>query len=314
MLDFNLEKLNQVPEPVEVPKIEIKNNDNIGDFLEIPTAPAPISEDTTESQAEQIDAKPEPTEAEKKDLAARNAAMYVTLLDLLVSRGCSLLTSADIERYKLSKSEKEEYTKVSAEYFYTINAQVSPGAVFLVSTLTIFSSIFFRAWVDYKAKKKKQEDEKKAKERAEKAAAEEYERQQQQQAAAEAAAQQQQQQQQQFIKFEPKPEPIQEKKKPLYYRDEFQEAKNERSNFEIYSAEDKPENSKTWVDVLIGKYKRSPTNDRWTYEECLKAEDNEPSAIIKMMIEQKRTEGKTWKDINLELRKFLKSLPSFLDE
>jgi len=313
MLDFDLEKLNQTPEPIqstiEKPIIE-KQNDNIGDFLEIPTAPAPIED--TQAQPEQIDAKPEPTEAEKKDLAGRNAAMYVTLVDLLVSRGCSLLTSADIERYKLSKSEKEEYTKVSAEYFYTINATVSPAAVFLVSTLTIFSSIFSRAWMDFKAKKKKQQDEKKAKERAEAAEAEERNRQQQQeQAAAEAA--QQQQQQQQFIRFEPKPEPIQ-KQKPLYYRDEFQEAKNERSNFEIYSAEDKPENSKTWTDVLIGKYKRSPTNDRWTYEECLKAEDNEPSAIIKMMIGQKRTEGKTWKDINLELRKFLKSLPSFADE
>jgi len=311
MLDFDLEKLNQTPEPIQAPIIE-KQNDNIGDFLEIPTAPAPIED--TQAQTEQINAKPEPTEAEKKDLDGRNAAMYVTLVDLLVSRGCSLLTSADIERYKLSKSEKEEYTKVSAEYFYTINAQVSPAAVFIVSTLTIFSSIFFRAWIDFKTKKKKQQDEKKAKERAEAAEAEERNRQQQQQeqAAAE-AAQQQQQHQQQFIRFEPKPEPPQ-KPKPLYYRDEFHEAKNQRSNFEIYSAEDKPEASKTWTDVLIGKYKRSATNDRWTYEECLKAEDNEPSAIIKMMIGQKRTEGKTWKDINLELRKFLKSLPSFADE
>jgi hypothetical protein len=311
MQSFDLNKIEEVQ--TQQPQPEQPQADKIGDLLAIPEAPAPVMD--TEPSPEQKDVKPEPTEAERKDLAARNAAMYVTLVDLLVSRGCSLFTGSEIERYKLSKSEKEEYTKVSAEYFFTINAQVSPAAVFLVSTLTIFSSIFFRAWMDFKTKKKKQQDEKKAKERAEAAEAEERNRQQQQQEqdAAEAAQQQQQQQPQQFIRFEPKPEPPQ-KQKPLYYRDEFHEAKNQRSNFEIYSAEDKPENSKTWIDVLIGKYKRSATNDRWTYEECLKAEDNEPSAIIKMMIGQKQTEGKTWKDINLELRKFLKSLPSFADE
>ena len=306
MESFDLNKIEEVP--TQQPQPEQPQADKIGDLLAIPEAPAPVMD--TEPQQEQTDAKPEPTEAEKKDLAARNASMYVTLVDLLVSRGCSLLTGSEIERYKLSKSEKEEYTKVSAEYFYTINAQVSPAAVFLVSTLTIFSSIFFRAWIDYKAKKKKQDDEKKAKERAAAAEAEERQRQeqQQQQAAAEAA---QQPQQQQFLKVEKAPEP--ERKKPLYYKEEIEESKNNRSNFEIYSDKDKPENSKTWNDNLIGKYKRSPINDRWTYEECLKAQENEPSPIIKMMIGQKQTEGKTWKDINLEIRKFLRSLPSMAD-
>lgn len=307
MQSFDLNKIEEVQTLEQQPQPPQQKTDNIGDLLAIPEAPAPVMD--AEPQPEQTDAKPEPTEAERKDLAARNAAMYVTLVDLLVSRGCSLFTGAEIERYKLSKSEKEEYTKVSAEYFYTINAQVSPGAVFLVSTLTIFSSIFFRAWIDYKAKKKKQEDEKKAKERAAAAEAEERERQQQQQQAAAEAAKEPQQQQ--FLKVEKAPEP--ERKKPLYYKEEIPEAKNERSNFEIYSEKDKPENSKTWNDILIGKYKRSPTNDRWTYEECLKAQDNEPSEIIKMMIGQKQTEGKTWKDINLEIRKFLRSLPSMAD-
>jgi hypothetical protein len=304
MQSFDLNKIEEVQ--TQQPQPEQPQADKIGDLLAIPEAPAPVMD--TEPSQEQTNVKPEPTEAERKDLAARNAAMYVTLVDLLVSRGCSLFTGSEIERYKLSKSEKEEYTKVSAEYFFTINAQVSPAAVFLVSTLTIFSSIFFRAWIDWKTKKKKQEDEKKAKERAAAAEAEERNRQeQQQQAAAEAAKEPQKQ----FLKVEKAPEP--ERKKPLYYKEEFTECKNERSNFEIYSENDKPENSKTWNDSLIGKYKRSPTNDRWTYEECLKAQDNEPSAIIKMMIGQKQTEGKTWKDINLELRKFLKSLPSFTE-
>lgn len=308
MQSFDLNRIQEV-QTIEQPQPPQQKTDNIGELLAIPEAPAPILE--TETEAEQIDAKAEPTEAERKDLAARNAAMYVTLIDLLVSRGCSLFTAAEIERYKLSKSEKEEYTKVSAEYFYTINAQVSPGAVFFVSTLTIFSSIFFRAWLDYKTKKKKEEDDKKARERAAAAAAEAEERnrqEQQQQAAAEANKEPQQQ----FLKVEKAPEP--ERKKPLYYKEEFIEVKNERSNFEIYSEKDKPENSKTWIDTLIGKYKRSPVNDRWTYEECLKAQDNEPSPIIKMMIGQKQNEGKTWKDINLEIRKFLRSLPSMGDE
>lgn len=306
MQSFDLNKIEEV-QTIEQPQQQ-QPADNIGDLLAIPEAPAPIL-DEPGKQAEQIDAKPEPTEAERKDLAARNAAMYVTLVDLLVSRGAALFTGQEIERYKLSKSEKEEYTKVSAEYFFTINAQVSPAAVFIVSTLTIFSSIFFRAWADWKAKKKKIEDEKKARERAEAAEAEERKRQeQQQQAAAEAAKEPQQQ----FLKVEKAPEP--ERKKPIYYKEEFTEAKNERSNFEIYSEKDKPENSKTWKDALIGKYKRSPTNDRWTYDECLKAQDNEPTAIIKMMIGQKQTEGKTWKDINLEIRKFLRGLPSMNDE
>lgn len=305
MQNFDLNKIDEVQTIEPQPQ---QQTDNIGDLLAIPEAPAPVMD--AEQQPEQTDAKPEPTEAERKDLAARNAAMYVTLVDLLVSRGASLFTGQEIERYKLSKSEKEEYTKVSAEYFFTINAKVSPAAVFLVSTLTIFSSIFFRAWADWKAKKKKIEDERKAKERAAAAEAEERERQQQQQQAAAEAARQQPQQQ--FLKVEKTPEP--ERKKPLYYKEEFPEAKNERSNFEIYTQKDKTENSKTWNDALIGKYKRSPTNDRWTYEECLKAQENEPSPIIKMMIDQKQTEGKTWKDINLEIRKFLKGLPTMGDE
>jgi hypothetical protein len=309
MQSFDLNKIEEV-QTIEHPQAEQTQAEKIGDLLQIPEAPAPVMD--TEPQTEQTDAKPEQTEAEKKDLAARNASMYVTLVDLLVSRGCSLFTGSEIERYKLSKSEKEEYTKVSAEYFYTINAQVSPAAVFLVSTLTIFSSIFFRAWIDWKTKKKKQEDEKKAKEKAAAAEAEELNRQQQQQQAAAEAAAAAAMQPQQFFKVEKAPEP--ERKKPLYYKEEFTECKNERSNFETYSEKDKPENSKTWSDTLIGKYKRSPTNDRWTYEECLKAQDNEPTPIIKMMIGQKQTEGKTWKDINLEIRKFLRALPSMGDE
>ena len=91
--------------------------------------------------------------------------MYVNLIDLVVSRGCALLTGETHERYKLSKSESDEYKKVSADYFYTINAQVSPALVFMVSTLTIFSSICFRAFADYKSKVKRKKAEKEAEEK-----------------------------------------------------------------------------------------------------------------------------------------------------
>jgi hypothetical protein len=297
MIDINFEKIQELE--IEPEKIEIE-------FLEIPTAPEPEPEKEKEEKLEKVEE--EKSEAEKKALAVRNATMYVTLVDLIVSRGCSLIAGGEIERYKLSKSEKEEYSKVSEEYFLTINANVSPAAVFIVSTLTIFSSIFFRAFLDYKAKKKKKEDEEKREADQKRAAA----------AAAAAAAKTELENKQRdteptktisILKAEKT-----EQEKPKYYKEEILEAKNSRSNFEIYQEKDKPENSKTWTDSLIGKYKRSPENDRWTYEECLKAQDNEPTEIVKMLINQKLSLQKSWKDINLEIRKFLKSLPSFLED
>ena len=100
-------------------------------FFEIPTAPA---KEEIISTPEEENIKTEPTEEEKKSLSERNASMYVNLIDLVVSRGCALITGESHERYKLSKSESEEYKKVSADYFYTINAQVSPALVFMFSS------------------------------------------------------------------------------------------------------------------------------------------------------------------------------------
>ena len=300
--DYNPEALKiQEAAPQELPTAET-------DFLEIPTAEAPG--EASNAAPEKIEQqKAEATEAEKKDLASRNAAMYVSLLDLIVCRGCNLITGEDTERYKLTKSEKEEYTKVSAEYFYTIDAKVSPALVFMVSTFTIFSAILFRCYGDYKAKVKREKEaaerKKREKEAAEAAAA----------AAAAAAVTLP------TLKISPlkveeyKPEaPPARTKEIVIYKEEIKEALTSRSNFEIYTEEDKKEGSKTWKDALLGKYKNTPGNDRQTYEECLKAENNTPTEIPARMIEQMRAAGESWKTINLKIRKYLKSLPTMLIE
>lgn len=313
---YNLQDYN--PEEIKTPEAAAATTTEIttDELIQIPTVEAP--KEIIAAPEELKDAKAELSETEKKDLASRNAAMYVNLIDLIVSRGCMLLTGAEVDRYKLTKSEKEEYTKVSADYFYTINAQVSPALVFMVSTLTIFSSILFRAYGDFKAKTQKEKadaerKQKEAKAKAE-AEAEQLNRDERERTAAATATAELKQPKE--IKLE-----TPAKKTPKIYKEEIPEAKNARSNFEIYSIEDKKTDSKTWNDNLIGKYKRSQTNDRWTYEECLKANDNTPSEFCIRYITQHReahkAEGKeikeSWKNINLELRRILKNLPSQLN-
>ena len=314
---LNLENYN--PEDFqEVQKIEIPEQATTGtpqsdsNFFEIPTAPP--KENVIEAEPEQVNIKPEPTEEEKKTLAERNASMYVNLIDLVVSRGCALLTGETHERYKLSKSESDEYKKVSADYFYTINAQVSPALVFMVSTLTIFSSICFRAFADYKSKVKKKKAEKEAEQKQKEAEIKALEMQRQ---FNEIAIQQQTQAQQvepiyinQSLPMEEEPPT---RKAPKVYKEEIIEAMEERSNFEIYTEKDKAENSKNWKDELIGKYKRSAANDRLTYDECLKANNNKPSEFIERIIKQYLEQGDSWKEINLKIRRFLRTLKSMTD-
>ena len=279
------------------------------DFLKIPTATAPeATEKPTEKKTEQGQ---ELTEAERKDMAGRNARMYVNLIDLIVSRGCTLLTGGEAERYKLSKTEREEYTQASADYFYTINAKVSPALVFMVTTMTIFSSIFFRAYADYKTKKRneKQESERKEREAAdakrEAAAREAEKRQQQERKPAPTVT---------TVEAEEKEPPAPKKKEVKIYREDIPEAMNKRNNFEIYGPEDRPTELKGWKDALIGKYKRAPNGDRWTYDECLKAADNTPSDFIKMTIQQYKEAGENWKEINLKIRRFLRELKPMILE
>jgi len=308
---------------------------NIDEYLEQRKEAAPQETETKEAHAEaaQIDAKaaeikPPAVEApgkieeakaeatttattpeEQKRLSERNAAMYVSLIDLIVSRGCSLFAGGDVERYKLSKVEAEEYKKVSAEYFLTINAQVSPALVFLVSTLTIFSGIFFRAYGDYKTKKAAEAKAEAAEAAAAKAAQLNAEREQQErEAAAKTAA---------TAPVEPKivhitPPPARLKTYPK--KEEIREAVEGRSNFEIYTAKDKKEGSKTWKDSLIGLYKTNPQNERYTYEEAIRAKDNAPTEYVRRMINQFTEQGDTQKEINLKIRKHLKELESFNDE
>lgn len=280
-------------------------------FFEIPTAPA---KEEIESTPETEKVKPELSEEDKKTLSERNATMYVNLIDLVVSRGCALITGESHERYKLSKSESEEYKKVSADYFYTINAQVSPALVFMVSTLTIFSSICFRAFADYKNKVRKKKAEKEAEEKQKEAEIKALEMQRQ---FNEIAIQQQAQPQQVEPIYIKQSLPMEEepptRKAPKVFKEEIPEAIEERSNFEIYTETDKAEGSKNWKDDLMGKYKRSAQNDRWTYDECLKANNNTPSEFINRLITQYKTQGDSWKEINLKIRRFLRSLKSMTD-
>ena len=291
------------PEAVEPKAPTTEEAGAFEDIMQAPTPEAPLKENT--KQAEEIGEKTEEIEdpEELKRLAERNAKNIVNLTDLLVSRACSLISGEKPSRYKLEKVEKEEYIETAAAYFETIKTKISPATVFVMSTITIFSSILFRAFQDWKTNKKAKEQEQKLKEASERGSL--------QRAAAK------------VVQMEPKSESMQvdeikipEVKKPKIYFEEVPEARAERGNFEIYLPTDKPKKGNRWKDELLGMYKRSKDNDRYTYEEALK-KGSRPSPIVKNMIDQRLLEAQfkkkdgsiDWPLINKDIRNILREFP-----
>ena len=290
--------LEENPEPV---KMEIPEP-GINLAPQIVTAPGVIET----QKAEPLKPEPEEMTAEEaRKLAEKNASMLVNVTDLLVSRLCSLLSGEDHERYKLHKLEKEEYKEAAAAYFESVKTKVSPALIFFTSTFTIFSGILFKAWGDRQRKIKDSDQKKKIEETA---ATLERER----QAAREAAPKVPE------ATGERPQEKLKETNKEVrkvarIYKEEVPEAMESRSNFEIFTKDDKPAGVSTkWNDKVIGYYKRSAENARLTYEEVLK-EGTKPSPLLSRLILADIEKQKPWRIINKELRHYIKKLPSFED-
>lgn len=265
--------------------------------------PQTVAAPVVETKKEELKAaEQEPTPEERRKLAEKNAEMFVNLTDLVVSRLCSVLSGEDHERYKLHKIEKEEYKTAAAAYFETIKTQISPALVFFASTLTIFSGILIKAWGDRNRKIKERETAKKIEQ--ERAAHLEQER----TATREAAPQVRETEDQRAPAIDKEV-----RKTAKIYKEEVPEAIENRSNFEIFTADDKPGGvSSKWDDKIIGYYKKNADNERLKYEDVLK-EGTKPSVLLERLIKAEIEKGKEWRIINKELRHYLKNLPSFDD-
>lgn len=292
--DINLEdieeqiKANQPPPEVVEVRDQTAGEQEAGEEAQtdedINHAPLATKEDPTETETQK-----EEYFTEKK--AESSARMLTKMADIFIKYTGHFITGEPVSKYALHKLDREELQETTTEFFKIKQFALSPEYAFFTAIIMIVSSSFMKIYKDYKDKSKE-----------EKKSTEEQERKK----AAEIAA----------VEIEKKDEQqpdfmVEEKVKPerqLPFFEEIPEAVNSRSNFNVYTEEDRPEQGKKWSDDLIGLYKKSPENDRLTYEECLSANDK-PSAFVRRLIEILDNKGKSSSDRNRHIRKYLSKLP-----
>ena len=81
------------------------------------------------------------------------ASMAVITIDLMVSNVAGAISGGDKEKYKLTPTEKEQYTEVWANYLRDKNIDLSPTALLLITTLCIVVPKFMEANRERKNKK-----------------------------------------------------------------------------------------------------------------------------------------------------------------
>ena len=290
------------------PPVEVKTDNVISlQPLEIEKVSAPqLKEDPVILENTQTE-KPELSEEEQRKVSERTARMFVNLSDVIVSRVCDIITGEGIERYKMSKIEREDLTEATTEYFVSTKAQASPVVIFSITAITIFSGIFMRAYADYK-KKKKEEQKKADQERQLKIIERQKEEERQNLNILPMQAQTSE-----IRIIQEAPAPKEDRNIVKIHREEIPEAINKRSNFKIYTEADRPQNANAtkFNDEVIGRYAYNSQGERYTIEECLKADDSKPSPLLERMILQYLKRGTEQRIINKELRQYLKNLPSF---
>lgn len=290
------------------PPVEVKTDNVISlQPLEIEKVSAPqLKEEPVILENTQTE-KPELSEEEQRKVSERTARMFVNLSDVIVSRVCDIITGEGIERYKMSKIEREDLTEATTEYFVSTKAQASPVVIFSITAITIFSGIFMRAYADYK-KKKKEEQKKADQERQLKIIEKQKEEERQNLNILPAQAQTSQ-----IRIIQEAPAQKEDRNIIKIHKEEVPEALSKRSNFKIYTEADRPQNANAtkFNDEVIGRYAYNSQGERYTIEECLKSDDSKPSPLLERMILQYLKRGTEQRIINKELRHYLKNLPSF---
>ncbi len=241
-----------------------------------------------------------PKEGERPAVSRREAETtaeaFTSFLNFVVSRGCAMFSGLDPERYEMQDKEKKAYIKTATDFFELERIKVSPKVLFLTSTLTIFSGIFYLAYKDYQREKKKKEEQELQKLAAEKAAKAKIRKLQTKAAPLK------------IERAKPKEEPItapkkKEEEEPLIYWDDVPEAVEGRANFEIYE-EDATDMGGL---PLTGHYRRSSKNKRLKQEDALKADP--PSPYVAGMIRTYRKKRFPTAQISKLIREHLKTLP-----
>ena len=87
------------------------------------------------------------------------ASMAVITIDLVLSNVAGMISGGDKEKYKLTPTEKTEYTEVWANFLRDKNIDLSPTALLLITTLCIVVPKFMEANRERKLKKQNAEYE-----------------------------------------------------------------------------------------------------------------------------------------------------------
>lgn len=81
------------------------------------------------------------------------ASMAVVTIDLVLSNVAGMISGGDREKYKLTTTEKAEYTEVWANYLKDKNIDLSPTTMLIITTLCIVVPKFIEANRERKTKK-----------------------------------------------------------------------------------------------------------------------------------------------------------------
>lgn len=131
----------------------------LGDIPEIeaPEIESPQPEEQVFSNTDEL-AGP-PTEQQKGTIGAENAAktakVMCSLFDMLLSKSCSAYSGLPSNNYTLTTAEKNHLTSNIEDYIKTINFDLSPGKLLIITVAIISSSMFYKANEDRQEKQKR---------------------------------------------------------------------------------------------------------------------------------------------------------------
>ena len=99
-------------------------------------------------------AKKTPKQMEQKGgtLVSDSAAgLYVETVDLVLGIVCSMVSGSDSSKpYEIPSDKKEQYQRITTQYFDSINYEANPGTYFLFATVVILAGPVWKAYNDRK--------------------------------------------------------------------------------------------------------------------------------------------------------------------
>lgn len=122
-------------EPEETTDIDIKSL--FDEFEEIPMETEGEKEEQKEGESETI------------RLATKaQAGLFVSIFEMVVTRGASAYSGLDPEKYKFNKSEKGELTEVTEAFFEHENIAFTPRAAFIAAISMVLLNTGMKAHAD----------------------------------------------------------------------------------------------------------------------------------------------------------------------